>query len=153
LQEFANLQPDTATLDVVEWSVSDENIATISPSGLLTAKTNGTVTVTASAMDYNSTVQDDISITISNQLVGINDIEIGQEVLIYPNPLTGNNLILEGIDEYHSIKIFDMQGRLHREYLTNNNTRISLNLELEPGAYFLHFNANNKSLHKKLIIN
>lgn len=153
LQILADLKPDTATLDVVEWSVSDESIATISSSGLLTAKANGTVRVIASAMDYNSTVQDEISITISNQIVGINDIEPEPEVSIYPNPLTGNRLILEGADAYNSIQIFDLQGRLHYENQTGNVSKLSLHLELTPGVYLIHLKSNqNTSLHKKLII-
>jgi hypothetical protein len=153
LQILADLQPDTATLDVVDWSVSDESIATINSSGLLTAKANGTVRVVASAMDYNSTVQDEISITISNQIVGINDIEPEPEVSIYPNPLTGSNLIVEGVDAYNSIQVFDLQGRLHYENQTDNVSKLSLHLELTPGVYLIQLKSNqNTSLHKKLII-
>lgn len=43
--------PLTATNQEVEWSVSDETIAFISPTGLVTAIKNGKVTVTASALD------------------------------------------------------------------------------------------------------
>lgn len=154
LQILTELLPANATLDVVEWSVSDEDIAEISPSGLLTAKSNGTVTVVASAMDYNSTVEDEITITISNQVVGLNDMESESEMTFYPNPLNSNQLNIFGVEKYNSIQILDIQGRLHYEYFTSNRPEIILHLELVPGVYFIHLSDNNKYLseYKKLIV-
>ncbi|WP_258105293.1 Ig-like domain-containing protein [Marinoscillum sp. MHG1-6] len=45
------ISPTNATNQVVEWSVSNDLVATISQEGVLTAVSNGIVTVTASATD------------------------------------------------------------------------------------------------------
>ncbi len=50
-QLSAAVLPEDATDKSVEWSVSDESIAVINQSGLLTAMSNGTVTVTVKALD------------------------------------------------------------------------------------------------------
>lgn len=50
-QMNATVLPDEASNKNVTWSVSDETIATISETGLLTAVSNGTVEVTAEAQD------------------------------------------------------------------------------------------------------
>jgi uncharacterized protein YjdB len=50
-QLSATILPEDATDRSIEWSVSDENIAVVNQSGLLTAVSNGTVTVTAKALD------------------------------------------------------------------------------------------------------
>lgn len=57
--------PDNTTDQSVSWSVSDAAIAEISSTGLLTAKQNGTVTVTATALDQN-TVTADLTLAISS---------------------------------------------------------------------------------------
>lgn len=56
--------PEDATNKEVEWSVSNESVATIDQNGLLTAVSNGIVTVTASATD-DSGVSGSKSIDVS----------------------------------------------------------------------------------------
>ncbi|MEQ8241118.1 MAG: Ig-like domain-containing protein [Cyclobacteriaceae bacterium] len=63
-QLSVDILPTNATNKVVVWSVSDETIAEISESGLLTPKDNGTITISATATD-NSGISDSQSITIS----------------------------------------------------------------------------------------
>ena len=58
--------PYDASSDV-EWSISNERIATVSQSGLVSALSNGTVKVTATSL-YDETVSDEIEITITNQI-------------------------------------------------------------------------------------
>ena len=67
LQMQAEVLPADATNKAVTWSrVNGTGQATISAGGLLTALTNGTVTVTATARD-GSGVSDSLQITLSNQ--------------------------------------------------------------------------------------
>ena len=51
LQLFAEVLPADATDPSITWSVDDTTIATLNETALLTAKTNGTVTVTVTAND------------------------------------------------------------------------------------------------------
>lgn len=66
LQMSAEILPVDATDSSVVWSVDDELIATIDADGLLTAVSDGTVTVTATAAD-GSSVSGTTNITVSNQ--------------------------------------------------------------------------------------
>ena len=49
LQLKATVSPDDAEYDGISWSTSDATIATVSNTGLVTAVTEGTVTITAEA--------------------------------------------------------------------------------------------------------
>ncbi|MGY5355881.1 right-handed parallel beta-helix repeat-containing protein [Wenyingzhuangia sp. IMCC45467] len=64
-QMNAVITPANATNKSVNWTVSNETIATISNNGLITANQNGTVTVTATAAD-KGIVNGTKSITISS---------------------------------------------------------------------------------------
>lgn len=76
LQMEASVLPANATNKTVTWSVTDgTGSATISVSGLLKAKTNGTVTVKATANDMSGMSGTKV-ITISNQTVLVNNITV-----------------------------------------------------------------------------
>lgn len=53
-QITAKVAPDNATDKTVSWKVSDAAIAEISSDGLVTAKKNGTITITATAKDKSA---------------------------------------------------------------------------------------------------
>ena len=68
LQMVANILPDNATNKAVIWSVvNGTGRAAISASGLLTAVSNGTVTVKAVAKDGSNTASNEFTVTISGQ--------------------------------------------------------------------------------------
>lgn len=64
-QLTARILPADAAQDIV-WSTDNKDIATISETGLLTAKNNGAVTITATSK-YDSSVTARITITVSGQ--------------------------------------------------------------------------------------
>lgn len=71
LQMIARVSPDNATEKSVTWSVTNgTGSATINASGLLSAKTNGTVTVKAAAKDGSNVVSNGLTVTISGQSSG-----------------------------------------------------------------------------------
>lgn len=55
-QMASKVTPDNATDKSVSWKVSDATVADISATGLITAKKNGTITVTATANDKSTAV-------------------------------------------------------------------------------------------------
>lgn len=67
-QITANVLPTNANNKTIGWHSSDISIATISSSGLITALKNGTVTITATAMDKNVVIATK-EITISSFIV------------------------------------------------------------------------------------
>lgn len=76
LQLNATVSPSNATNKSVIWSLTNETgQATISPTGLVTAVANGTVTAKATAMD-GSGVSGTLDITISNQVIKVESITV-----------------------------------------------------------------------------
>lgn len=65
LQIQAIIEPENATYKEIEWSVSDETVASIDGSGLLTAYETGTVVITATAV---SGVSEEIEIEIYSDI-------------------------------------------------------------------------------------
>ncbi|MEL1239781.1 Ig-like domain-containing protein [Flavobacterium flavipallidum] len=68
-QLTASVLPSDATSKIVTWSSSDNSIATVSSTGLVTALKNGTVTITATASDKNI-IKATKTITISSFITG-----------------------------------------------------------------------------------
>jgi len=76
LQIVAEIEPAYASNKVLTWTVEEgTGKATINSSGLLTPIMDGTVTVSAEAKD-GSYEWDEIEVTISNQLISINEINV-----------------------------------------------------------------------------
>ncbi|WP_258099795.1 Ig-like domain-containing protein [Marinoscillum pacificum] len=75
--------PENATNQEVSWTVSNEDVATISDSGLLTAVTNGIVTVTATASDGSG-----VFATKSIKVSGVQ----GPQVLVESISINGQNI-------------------------------------------------------------
>lgn len=64
--------PQNATPLNTQWAISDTSIATISPKGVINAKQNGKITITASCQLPNGQlISDSKEITISNQITDI----------------------------------------------------------------------------------
>ena len=87
LQMSAEILPEDSTYQNILWSVvPGSGTASINSSGLLSALTNGTVTVRADALD-SSGVYGTMEITISNQLT---DIKVTSLILSGGNSITVN---------------------------------------------------------------
>lgn len=90
-QMTATILPANATEKGINWSVDDESIATINDNGLLTAKTNGTVKVTATSKEAGSSVSNTIEVVVSGQATtGFNNSSVGVKVF----PVVSDNQIL-----------------------------------------------------------
>lgn len=82
------------------------------------------------------------------------------EVYIYPNPSDGNSqLVIKGLPgkELITVEIYDILGRKKEQIFRGEgdqeNMTLSLNLTSYPtGTYFLHFQHNQQSVIKKLLI-
>ncbi|MBN2519805.1 MAG: T9SS type A sorting domain-containing protein [Bacteroidales bacterium] len=151
LQMEAAIEPEEASYYPVEWKLNSTKIATIDENGLLTAKgnDNGTVTVIASATD-GSGVTEEMEITITNQIVGIekNNTSI---VKLYPNPVN-DILYFELNDEVCQIEIYNIQGLLLRLYKPESKTGF-INVSGYPeGVYYLCIKYSNNNRRNSLFI-
>ena len=74
----ATITPTTAGNTAITWSSSDDNIATVSSKGVITAKGKGTCTITCTAADGYST-KSECKVTVKQQVTSI---DLGNETLI-----------------------------------------------------------------------
>lgn len=151
LQMLALVSPDTATLKTVYWQVSNTNIATIDQKGLLTAKANGTVTVTATSLELNSTVKDEMTITISGQTTGLENLSDDGNIIIYPNPSDGN-IVIEGMQNISQIDVFDLNGKKILSAQLQNQPVFTLSLDAPAGVYFVRLYEGQRIYYKKLVL-
>jgi alpha-L-fucosidase len=111
LQMSATVFPSNATDKRFTWSVSDTTIATISSTGLLTAKKDGKVTVFATANDESDS-QGKLLVFITNQTNGIKEINDDQAISIFPNPVENGKLnIKQNGDSETEIEIYNNIGK------------------------------------------
>lgn len=143
LQMNAAILPSNATNQNVTWYVISSGVgaADISAAGLLTAVTNGTVTVKAVAKD-GSNASGIKTISITNQsTTGITEAQ-KKHFNIYPNP-AGEvlNIAVDDAKNVDKVEIFNISGQ--RVYGIDNLSGthlLQLNTAALPkGLYLLHF--------------
>ncbi len=141
LQMTTTVSPEDANDKSIAWSVSNDEIASISTSGLLTANANGEVTVIAAAMDGSET-SGSMDITISNQ-VGI---ALGSEYgfILYPNPVK-DVLYITHAKEIDYVEVIGVNGKVLISNKNFSKERLSLNTsELSEGVYVVRIYTNTK---------
>ena len=141
LQMSATVLPANADDGTYTWSVvNGTGSASINASGLLTAISDGTVEVTATANDASGETATMV-VTISNQTTGINELSL-QNVNIYPNPVQ-NELFIELENEtINQVEIIDFSGRIVKSVSNNNVSSINVS-ELNKGMYILKIETDN----------
>lgn len=88
-QLTAGIEPANATNQLIDWTSSNESVATVSDSGLVTAVSVGTATITATAKD-GSGVYGNVTITVTEKQVSpdyelvtsASSLAVGQKVII-----------------------------------------------------------------------
>ena len=153
LQMLVTILPSNATNKTVTWSVTNgTGTATINANGLLTAITDGTVTVKATAND-GSGIYGSLTITISNQS-GIDPpiINLNLDLVIYPIPTTNYlNVICNDITfEATKLQVYDLVGKLYINQIVINQLDDKniyyLSLNLKSGMYIINISNNNGKL-------
>ena len=89
-------------------------------------------------------------------LEGIIDLSNSKKVNVYPNPISGENLNIDFIDESHSemlIQIFDISGRLiYSEDISSENEDVDIPSHMIPrGISMLKIIDGSKSYGQKII--
>jgi predicted outer membrane repeat protein len=147
LKIIATVAPSNANNATVTWSVNNEAIATIDTNGLLTAVSNGEVTVTATAKD-GSGITGMLVITITNQGTTVWESAATTKIInIYPNPATTDILYLQNVTNA-DVEIYSITGQMviARSKVSDVNIQ-----ELKPGIYFVKINADGIIQTRKLI--
>ena len=151
LQMETEILPENATVNSVTWSIVVGS-ANISYEGLLTATTNGTVTVRATAND-GSGVTGETDIVISNQNVGINVVD-NNMLQIFPNPATGViTLDFNDIKATGNVSVIDITGKTIYKSENKNlsNSKIDLS-NLKKGLYLMKIETENNTFNERIIL-
>jgi PKD repeat protein len=87
-----------------------------------------------------------------NGTIGINELSL-TGVSLYPNPLKGNIINIEGLDHFDQINIFGLDGQLISNHPINSNQVIIDRSKLNNGVYFIEIKDGQKVNRQKLILN
>jgi hypothetical protein len=154
------LQLEAAVLPVaanqaVNWSViAGSGTAQVDGNGLLTALSNGTVSVRAAAQ-ADTSIFGSLEVTITNQQSSVSE-QFAKALKIYPNPVTAGQLTVS-VDasqwnEVAEVLVYDLAGRqVHAASMTAD--RISLDLgHLSQGTYRLTVKATERRADRMFVV-
>lgn len=134
LQLSATVTPNFASDTTLTWAVSAGSmVATVDPSGLVTAVNNGSIWVSATSND-GTNIADSIEITVSNQNVSLAENSL-KSLKLFPNPAQNYiSLNTAGMD-IDEIRLFHVTGILI-DVFKGDTERISVG-HLSAGTYLL----------------
>lgn len=105
------------------------------------------------AIDLDNNVWIATTTGISKMSVGFNSINTinDNNILIYPNPSNGNLRISSLLENMQSLEIYNALSQLmYTRKITNNF--IDINIDLDPGIYFIRINSKSGHFSRSLII-
>jgi endo-1,4-beta-xylanase len=152
LQILAEILPDTSTLTTLYWTVNNTDVATIDQNGLLTALSDGTVTVTAISLELNSDVSDQIEITVTGHVSGIENIAGAENIRIYPNPSNEGYITIDGMQNILSVAVLDMNGKQIIARDVCNQASIDIHLDMPAGLYILRLSDGSGFYYAKIAV-
>ncbi|UOE42115.1 T9SS type A sorting domain-containing protein [Chryseobacterium suipulveris] len=99
-------------------------------------------------------ILDDLQINYRTATVGILESTFTHHITVYPNPTDGNVTINlpESLSEFIA-SLYDLNGKLIQQSTYKNTKTFELNLNVQPGIYFLTINSENKKATIRLIRN
>lgn len=90
-----------------------------------------------------------VAIYVGNNPVGMNDLFVKSNIIIYPNPSLNGKFNIQSSISIYKAELIDLAGRILKTIPFENGT---LELNEEPGIYFCRFIGNGISVTKKLVI-
>jgi endoglucanase len=152
LQLRATIEPSKASNKNVNWNSDNEEIATVSETGLVTGLTEGVTIITATSEDGGFSAEATITV-LGN--VGF-DPHSSDKISIYPNPVSRNEpgFRISGLESGKwSVVLFDKTGRsIVEKEISTLNGEINISLEkLSPGIYIVQLKNNKNYYRKKLV--
>ncbi|MDP1727898.1 MAG: Ig-like domain-containing protein [Bacteroidota bacterium] len=155
IQLTTSIIPTDASIQKINWSVNLANLASIDTTGIVTAKANGTIIVTASASD-GSNITATKNITITNQTNAINEMLPNLGVSVYPNPANQSiNILFQSIVISPDFELFDAKGMLvkNAHFDKINEQLYNLNIkDLADGMYLLSVSSDQNKIYQKVMV-
>lgn len=155
LQMVSTVIP-AAAMQNVSWSIVPlTGMASISPTGLVTASSDGTVFARAASVQDPSK-SDSLMITISNQSVGWNETDMVRLITISPNPVLHGQLtvtLASGLRYPDTrLQILDVLGRcVYESDVSETQTTINLH-HLQPGVYTVLVREQQQQYSQKFVL-
>jgi hypothetical protein len=82
----------------------------------------------------------------------INETFDGSSIKVYPNPLHGQRLSVDGLTGNSTISLIDVSGNILKNYQISGNI-LNLDVNLQPGIFFVKIKDSTKTTVKKLLVN
>ncbi|MDP1727333.1 MAG: Ig-like domain-containing protein [Bacteroidota bacterium] len=155
IQLTAVITPIDAPNQQIFWAVNDTSKAVITQTGLLTAKSNGTVTVTATSMD-NSLATVSKNIYITNQSIGMGEQLTHLQISVYPNPANQSiNISFQSIVTNPEFELFDAKvmhiKNARIDKINEQLYKLDL-INLTEGIYILSIGVNEMKQYQKVMV-
>jgi len=148
----AMVLPLDATNDTVNWSSSDETIATVDSTGLVTGVRMGTVTITATTADGGITATCEVAVLAG---LSVQIFENGTQLMVYPNPLKDGqlNIRLKEHTNDAELTIFNANGQLVYSDLMPKGEAVQVDYKIfEPGLFLIKVSNNEISELRKILV-
>jgi len=153
-QLVTTVLPTNASRNSVSWSSSQNNVATVSASGLVTAISKGSTVISATTTD--GSLKTICNITVSKDtLTSVTQVIKPDDIVLFPNPLNGKQLTVDlgGLKGRTTIQLIEINGQTVFEQIVFDKQRTQLDINLKPGIYLVRFSNNQNTLTKKLLVN
>jgi uncharacterized protein YjdB len=145
----AAVLPANATNPAYTWSISDTATAIISVQGKVTARKNGTVTVTATAVDASGTKgTKEIKITHQSPTAAIEN--SASLLAVFPNPAS-DYIQLKNMNSNSVVSVFNMTGQLVISKNVNVDSKIDIS-SLKNGIYTVRIENKENVQTIKLVV-
>jgi hypothetical protein len=149
LQLNAAITPVNATSQTVTWSIVEgKDLAIINNEGLVTARSNGTIVVRATAGDGTG-VFGELTITISNQSGGADNYNPVGKIIVNA---VGITIMLSDNFAFWKAGLYNLQGSLLANQIVDSDILIFNDIQLSPGIYFVVLSNGKKLRTAKLVI-
>lgn len=138
---------ETSPSYTYSWSSSPAGFASTnqSPSDSPVTATTYTVTVTDASLGCSATA----SVTV-DVVTGMNEIDPGNFISVYPNPTAGVITIsTENMKSEYNVSVFDIYGN---QIFSDNNSQVIDLSGFSDGMYFLQIKASGSIMNQKILI-
>ena len=157
LQLISTITPSNADNQEVTWTSSNEDVATVSEDGLVTAIAEGTAMITATTTEGSHTASCEITV---NRTQGIQSAEQRQRLSleIFPNPVTASQIITIELPLSEqelvgaTLTLYDNAGRIIATYTVTQKT-MKIKSPSVTGVYFISVaTSNGKVVTGKIVV-
>ena len=141
---FFSIDPPTATNKAVTWMSSNDAIATVNASGMVTAKAEGIAVIAVTTVDGGHMAMCEVTVKspVDNGTIA------GNIFNVYPNPTDGE-VTIEGLTPGGIVKLYSPTGSLIASYTAHDSVlKIDLT-SFKQGLYLLNYEGKTLKVIRK----